>query len=165
MHELTQLMRSKIDVRGKEATQEKWGRKLLPWVAVVMGIARQPRALESLFSMMEMAHLYTKGDKGNSTPDLMVNLGDGEYFPMCINSMAQLLGILAGRDIIHAFLQAFLVNDQVSLADHLQKYVCLLVMPKVPKRAIFWACLQSASKRKADCWILALLAIGLWMTK
>jgi hypothetical protein len=64
-----------------------------------------------------------------------------EYFPMCINSMAQLLGILAGRDLIpHAFLQAFLVNDQVSVADHLQKYVRLLVMPKVPKRAFFGAC-------------------------
>jgi hypothetical protein len=103
---------------------------------VVTGIARQPRALESLLSMMEMAHLYTQGDKGNSTPDLMVNLGDGEYFQMCINSMAQLLGILAGRELIHAFLQAFLVNDQVFVDDHLQKYVHLLVMPKVPKRVI-----------------------------
>jgi hypothetical protein len=129
-----------MDMRGKDATQEKWRRKLLPWVAVVMGIAREPRALESLFSMMEMAHLYTKGDKGNSTPDLMVNLRDGGYFPMCINSMAQLLGLLAGRDLIHAFLQAFLLHDQVSVADHFQKYVHLLVMPKVPKRAFFWAC-------------------------
>jgi hypothetical protein len=57
----------------------------------VMGIACQPKALESLFLMMEMAHMYTKPEKGNSMTDLMVNLGDGTYFPMCINSMAQLL--------------------------------------------------------------------------
>jgi inhibitor of KinA sporulation pathway (predicted exonuclease) len=58
-------------------------------------------------------------------------------------------GSLEGRDLIHAlFLQAFLVNDQVSVANHFQKYVRLLVMPKVPKRAIFVGLVTQCVKEK-----------------
>ncbi len=96
-------------------------------------------SIEVLFHLMELAHPFSPGDKGNAVMDYIFPLGDEQVW-FCHSFLWEFCGYYApSRGVAACFMRTFLKTDNKNeeiLDNNFQSYFRVVVLPKANYRQV-----------------------------
>lgn len=135
------LLAQEYQENGHTATLDKWCPLLEPLVRLVKELkvaatadATDDRRMgpETLVHLLEVAHPFSKGVKGNSVMDYVIDFG-GKKIILCHTFFWDLGGHIEGKPGPDKFLKLFLNTNRMQkklFGDNWQSYFRLVVLPK-----------------------------------